>query len=101
MLRRRGQDGTPTIMELYRQDVLSRLQDGRRITQCALLPRETSPGANAADRLSVSDVSDEDARALVFFAKRRLETLVLPPTDLGRKPRQIAFDRLAPRCQQY
>lgn len=51
-------------MELYQQDVLSRLEDGCRITQFTLLQRETSLGGNAADnaadRLSVSEVSDED-----------------------------------------
>lgn len=49
-------------MELYQQDVLSRLEDGHRITQCTLLQRETSLGGDAADRLSVSEVSDEDTR---------------------------------------
>lgn len=49
-------------MELYQQDVLSRLEDGCRITQCTLLQRETSLGGDAADRLSVSEVCDEDTR---------------------------------------
>lgn len=49
-------------MELYQQDVLFRLEDGRRITQCTLLQRETLLGGDAADRLSVSEVSDEDTR---------------------------------------
>lgn len=49
-------------MELYQQDVLSRLEDGRRITQCTLLQRETLLGGEAADRPSVSEVGDEDAR---------------------------------------
>lgn len=60
MLKRCSQDGTPTIMELYQQDVLSRLEDERRITQCTLLRRETSLGGDASDILSVSEVSDED-----------------------------------------
>lgn len=49
-------------MELYQQDVLSRLEDGRKITQCTLLQRETSLGGDTANRLSVSEISDEDTR---------------------------------------